>query len=58
LVKATTEHIAEQLSAEENGQAGDVADCMSAVSGFEEAFQSFIAAMQTVAPGSLLQQTS
>lgn len=46
-VKATTEHIAEQLGAGEIGKLVVLADCMSPVGGFEDAFQTFIADMRT-----------
>lgn len=47
-VKATTEHLVEQLGGAERAKLVLVTDCMSPVAGFEEQYRDFVAAMQAL----------
>jgi nicotinamidase-related amidase len=47
-VKATTEHLVEQLSDAERAKLVLVTDCMSPVAGFEEQYRDFVASMRAL----------
>jgi nicotinamidase-related amidase len=47
-VKATTEHLVEQLSSAERAKLVLVTDCMSPVAGFEDAQRDFVRRMQVL----------
>jgi nicotinamidase/pyrazinamidase len=47
-VKATTEHLVEQLSDAERAKLVLVTDCMSPVAGFEEQYRDFVQRMQAL----------
>jgi nicotinamidase/pyrazinamidase len=47
-VKATTEHLVQQLSEAERSKLVLLTDCMSPVSGFEAAYSEFVASMQAL----------
>lgn len=47
-VKATTEHLVQQLSEAERSKLLLVTDCMSPVTGFEAAYRDFVASMQAL----------